>query len=76
MIEESDNTLARRHRRGQEPEEQDKYAMLRQLLNVIFMVGAIIGMFVYFKYSHSVGGGIIICSMLFKVIECVLRLMK
>ncbi len=72
----TDNTYPRHHRRGEEPEEQDRFATLRQLLNIIFMVGAIIGMLVYFKYSHSVGGGIILCSMMFKIIECVLRLMK
>ena len=76
MLEERDNTYVRRHRRGEEPEGNDRFATLRQLLNIIFMVGAIIGMFVYFRYNHSVGGGIILCSMMFKIIECVLRLMK
>ncbi len=75
MLEERENTYVRRHRR-EEPEDNDRFAVLRQILNIIFMLGAVIGMFVYFKYSHSIGGGIIICSMLFKIIECVLRLMK
>ena len=73
---ETENTFPRRHRRGEEPEDYDRFASLRQLLNIIFMIGAIVGMFVYFKYSHNLGGGIIIGSMAFKLIECVLRLMK
>ena len=51
-----DNSNLYRRRRGQEQEEEigeDKYRMLRQILNILFMLGAIVGVIVYLKYGRE-----------------------
>lgn len=50
--------------------------MLRQVLNLLFMVGAVAGLAVYFTKSAQVGTYIILFSMVLKIVECVLRLLK
>ena len=45
-------------------------------LNIIFMLGAIIGMLTYTFAGQLIGTIIIICAMLFKVVECCLRFMR
>lgn len=70
-----DNSNLYRRRRGQEEETgEDKYRMLRQILNILFMLGAIVGVIVYLKYDQ--GTIIILVSMAFKLAECVFRLLK
>lgn len=74
-----DNSNLYRRRRGQEQEEEigeDKYRMLRQILNILFMLGAIVGVIVYLKYGRDLGTIIILVSMAFKLAECVFRLLK
>ena len=68
------NHIIRRHR-GEEPKE-DRFGMLRQVLNLLFMVGAVAGLAVYFTSSTQVGTYIILFSMVLKIVECVLRLLK
>lgn len=63
--------LGRRH-----GERNDKYIVLRNILNLIFMIGAVIGVIVYYKWSHDTGTIIILVSMIFKIVECVFRFMK
>lgn len=64
------------HRRAEEENPRGRFATLRQVLNVIFMVGAVAGVAVYFYCSRSMGTVIILSSMVFKFVECVLRLLK
>ena len=72
-----DNSNVYRRRRGQEEETgEDKYRMLRQILNILFMLGAIVGVIVYLKYGRDLGTIIILVSMAFKLAECVFRLLK
>lgn len=54
----------------------DRYIVLRNILNIIFMVGALAGMAVYFKVDHQAGTIVILSSMLFKIVECVFRFLK
>ena len=56
--------------------EKDPYIRTRQWLNIIFMVGAVVGMAVYFLANNTIGTYIILVSMVFKIIECVLRFLK
>ena len=49
---------------------------LRFWLNVIFMVGAIVGLIVYFNASHEVAKYILIISLVFKFVELFLRIFK
>lgn len=61
-------------RQRQEPEGRDKYFKLRNVLNIIFMIGAVIGCAVFYYYDHIVGTIIIFVAMAFKFVECALRL--
>lgn len=62
----------RRQRR--EPKERDKYFKLRNVLNIIFMIGAIVGCAVFYYSDHLIGTIIIFAAMAFKFVECALRL--
>ena len=50
--------------------------LVRNILNTIFIVGAAVGMIVYWKSSQPVGTYIIIGSMAFKFAEVCIRMMK
>ena len=50
--------------------------MLRNVLNIIFMLGALAGVLVYFYGDQDAGTVVILVSMLFKIVECVFRFMK
>ena len=65
----------RRRSRGEEEEPADRYRMLRQWLNILFMIGAVVGVVLYLKYG-DVGTYVILAAMILKIVECVLRLMK
>lgn len=56
--------------------EKDQMLPLRQWLNIIFMLGAIVGVCLYFFANQQVGTIVILGAMVFKMIECVLRFMK
>lgn len=72
------NSTARRpdHRlHRQEP--KDHFLPIRQKLNIIFMLGAIVGVAVYFlSESTTTGIIIILAAMVFKIIECILRFIR
>lgn len=65
-----DNSVEKHRNRG------DRYIVLRNILNIIFMLGALVGMTVYFKLDHQAGTIVILSSMLFKIVECVFRFIK
>lgn len=54
----------------------DKFMMIRQVLNLIFMIGAIIGVIIFLTGNRTVGTIVILISMVFKIIECVLRFIR
>ena len=52
---------------------------IRNWLNIIFMVGAVVGVIMYLQkneQTHMMGLYIILCSMVVKVAESPLRMMK
>lgn len=67
----TDNTMPRRHRR--EEKAEPKYLRLRNILNLIFMVGAVVGVIIYLFGNTIVGTVIILAAMVFKIAECCLR---
>ncbi len=71
-----DNTTGNLQRRNRREANTDRYIVLRNILNIIFMVGAVIGVIIYFKGSHDTGTIIILVSMVFKIVECVFRFIK
>lgn len=78
MTEENGNSLARPpHRRRPLRENKNNISALRQWLNIIFMVGAVIGVILYFALAdQTVGIIIILISMVFKFTEAALRLFR
>ena len=67
-------SIPRRHRGETQP--QKRFLRLRNWLNIIFMLGAIVDMLTYTFAGQLIGTIIIICAMLFKVVECCLRFMR
>lgn len=68
--------IERRHRGEQKP-QNDHFRTTRQWLNIIFMVGAVVGVAVYLLHTpQTLGIIIILAAMVFKIIECALRFIK
>jgi uncharacterized membrane protein YoaK (UPF0700 family) len=68
----------RYHSRNHEEEEngKDRFLMLRQVLNILFMLGAVVGILLYFYQDKTLGTVIILVAMFIKMVECVFRLIK
>ena len=63
----------RRHKR----EVTDRFLPIRQWLNIIFMLGAIVGVAIYFLSDNTtIGIIIILVSMVFKMVESILRIIR
>jgi hypothetical protein len=69
-------TLEKRKRGEEQDERPDRYLKLRNILNLIFMIGAIIGVCIYLWRNSTVGTIIILGAMVFKMVECVYRYKK
>lgn len=52
----------------------DKFLKIRQVLNIIFIVGAIVGVGTYYWYDSDTGIYIVLGAMVFKFIEVSIRL--
>lgn len=71
------STLRRPDHRLHRRKEVDRFLNIRQWLNIIFMIGAIIGVATYFLSDETtVGTIIILIAMVFKIIECILRFIR
>lgn len=71
---ETDNGFpTRRHRKAQ---GRGKFFMVRNILNIIFIIGAVVGMLCYFFKNEEIGIVIVLGAMAFKMCECVIRLVK
>lgn len=66
--------LARRPHRKRK--EQKSNLRVRNILNIIFMIMAIIGVVVYLCNKTYIGTIIILAAMAVKMIECVMRMIK
>ena len=62
-----------RHRRGV---PDSRFFKIRNLLNLLFMLLAIVGVAVYALSSHTTGTFIVLVAMVFKFIECCLRIIR
>lgn len=74
--ENTESTLRMPERRHTRPRERGRFFVLRNILNIIFIIGAIIGMLVYFFKNADAGIIIVLGAMAFKMCECVIRLVK
>lgn len=63
----------RQHRLKKLNSDNDQFYMIRQILNLIFMIGAIVGVIILFTGSRTVGIIVILVAMVFKIAECAFR---
>ena len=47
---------------------------IRNVMNFVFMLGAVVGLIVYFSHSKETGTYIILCAMVVKFFEAALRM--
>lgn len=78
MTENINESYAKRPQRKPLSERNDdRFKQIRQWLNIIFMLGAIIGVIVWYATDYSnIGIIIILASMVFKFIEAALRIIR
>lgn len=57
-------------------EERGRFFVLRQVLNTLFILTALAGMLLYFKWSRDIGTYLLIASCVLKFAETTLRIMK
>ncbi|MBR5655951.1 MAG: hypothetical protein IKW98_04615 [Prevotella sp.] len=69
----TDETRPFQHHSHPDDQNGDRFLKIRNILNAVFMIGAIIGIILYLTSSHDVGVIVILVSMAFKAVECVLR---
>ncbi len=55
---------------------EKRFLKIRQWLNILFMIGAVVGMVMYFYGNRQVGFVVIVAAMVLKFVECILRLIK
>lgn len=66
-----------RKRHNLEPfRDSSRTRTLRLWLNIIFMIGAVAGLIVYFQFDHQTAKYILIVSCVFKFVELALRILK
>ncbi len=63
--------LPRRHRG--EDNQPKPFLRLRNWLNIIFMIGAVVGVVVYYCGNQTLGTIIILAAMVFKIAEAAMR---
>ena len=74
-VDEAMQNRPRRH--NLEPfRDSSRTRVLRFWLNVIFLVGAIAGLIIYFNVDHKTAKWILLGSLLFKFVELFLRIFK
>lgn len=77
MNEQNNESVAQppRHNHRQ-PREHTRIDYIRQWLNIIFMLGAVVGVIFYFLSDSNTGVIILLTAIVFKFVECVLRVIN
>lgn len=68
--------VKRKHRNADEGDGRGKFFVLRQILNILFMIIAIVGVVIYITQNEMQGIIVVVIAMAFKMAECVLRYVK
>jgi hypothetical protein len=74
-MEEESKVMQEIREKHQHEQEEHKFLGLRNILNIIFMLGAIAGVIVYVAVDNFVGIVIVGIAMLFKIAEFSIRMM-
>lgn len=72
MIENKDSMNNPEQTKHRKP-DANKYMMLRNILNMIFMIGALVGVGIYYFSNTTLGTIVVLVSMVFKFVEYILR---
>lgn len=62
-------------RRHRNEKKRDRFFVFRNVLNILFMIGAVVGVIVYLN-DRTTGTAIVLTSIVVKFTECVLRMIK
>lgn len=77
MNEQNIESVAQPPRRNhRHPREHTRIDYIRQWLNIIFMLGAVVGVIFYFLSDSNTGVIILLTAIVFKFVECVLRVIN
>ena len=77
VVETPKQPFSRHHRRAPKPiRDESKTLTLRNALNIVFIVGCIVGMAWYFYADHTTAFYILIVASVFKFVELTLRIMR
>ena len=77
MNEQNNESVAQPPRRNhRQPREHNRIDYIRQRLNIIFMLGAVVGVIFYFLSDSNTGVIILLTAIVFKFVECVLRVIN
>lgn len=77
MNEQNNESVAQPPRRNHsQPREHTRIDYIRQWLNIIFMLGAVVGVIFYFLSDSNTGIIILLTAIVFKFVECVLRVIN
>lgn len=77
MNEQNNESVAQPPRRNhRQPRKHTRIDYIRQWLNIIFMLGAVVGVIFYFLSDSNTGVIILLTAIVFKFVECVLRVIN
>lgn len=77
MNEQNNESVAQPPRSNhRQPREHTRIDYIRQWLNIIFMLGAVVGVIFYFLSDSNTGVIILLTAIVFKFVECVLRVIN
>lgn len=69
--------VARKNRNHTNPEDKrGRFFVIRQILNLLFMVIAVVGVIIYLTRDEMQGCIVVVIAMAFKMAECVFRYVK
>lgn len=71
------NSFLNRKQQQENGHAKDQFLAIRQWLNIIFMVCAIVGVVLYVTHTpQTLGIIVVLMAMVFKIVECALRFIK
>lgn len=77
MNEQNNESVAQLPRRNhRQPREHTRIDYIRQWLNIIFILGAVVGVIFYFLSDSNTSVIILLTAIVFKFVECVLRVIN
>ena len=70
------NDNPRPSRLGHRKRDDDNMLKFRNVLNIIFMVMAVIGVVLYFTQYRTIGTYVLLAAMAVKMVECCIRMLR